>query len=108
MIDFELVGTGERRPQRVDVNLSLSEVEPPPEYNGIDMFQERFSLRLTIGTDFWSNRAQLDAKRVMALRVVCAHLFKDMIPLIDEIICDADDEGVRANAMSLKDMMIPK
>lgn len=104
--DYNLNNTGERRAVRqkpADITYQFNKHEPIAgmEYAGGDMFQERYSLTVTCGTTFWSNPVQLLEKKKHAIKVTEAYLFKDMIPLVREIIMVADNSDTYILACEL-------
>jgi hypothetical protein len=103
--DFNLNGTGKRRMVRqkpAEITYKFDKME----YTGADMFdQDEYHLTLTCGTIFWSNPAQLLEKKRHAIQATEAYLFKDMIPLVREIIMIADDSDTYKLACELLDKM---
>lgn len=105
-MEFHVKNTGERRAARVKVSYKSYAMPVPPEHIGGDMFQERHRLEMLVSTDFWSNSAQMPRKKEQAKKLARAHLFKDMIPLVEEIMLDSDNDDVFRLAGDLKNLMI--
>lgn len=104
-MNFEMINTNERRSQRVKEKFNLQKAADPPSYAGTDMFQERYILTNTVCTEFWSNSAQIEIKSRDAKIMARSYIFKDMIPIVKEIITDTDCDYVRKKALDLLDMM---
>lgn len=104
-MNFETKRLGERRLERVGFETDLTKVEPKNPYGGPDLFQERYVLEMRVRTDFWSNSVQLPRKEHDAKKAAYACIFKDMLPIVHEIILDCDDDEIREMALRLKDMM---
>ena len=107
---FETRATYERRPQRVTASYALDKMPDDPKHDdpkhiGEELFQEKYILECKVATYFWSNTAQLDRKRQDAEKMTKAYLFKDMLPIVSEILLEAESEEVFALAGRLKDMM---
>lgn len=93
----------ERRPEPVKVATSLKmDDSRPPETIGEELFQNKYVLETRIFTEFWSNGAQLNAKRAKAERMARAYLFSDVLPLLEELILEADSEKVFELATCIK------
>ena len=98
---FDLENSHERRPMPVKFEHSFSKQNDSPMLRGEEYFQERYSLTLKVYAEFWSNTAQLPQKRKQAEDLVYAHLFKEMIPAVKELLLKADNETVYNLAISL-------
>ena len=102
---WELENTRERRVQRVKTSVSIMVDDNPPTYQGAGNFQERYMLSKTVRTSFWSNADQLPHAHKQAEQMANAYFYKDMIPLVHEILADTDCDDVRITAVTLLDMM---
>jgi hypothetical protein len=102
-MDFDLIPTHERRSNRVKMDYAFSKSDAPPSMQG--RFQERYQLRCTVQTVFWATSDELARKKQDAIVMARSHLFRDMIPLVNEIITDTGEEDVRISALKLLDIM---
>lgn len=100
-MEFNLENSHERRPMPVKFEHSFSKQNDSHMIRGEEYFQEKYSLTLKVYAEFWSNTVQLPQKRKQAEDLVYAHLFKDMIPLVKELLLEADNETVYNLAISL-------
>lgn len=106
MIKFSLGNTYERRPQRVKLEFDLTSHDRPPKNRGHELLQHQYVLYCNVSTTFWSNEAQLDRKTKDAERNIYAYMFKDILPLVQQIITDADNEETYKTACLIKDMLL--
>ena len=104
-MNFELESSHERRHMPVKFQYTMTKEDEYPLNIGENYFQERYLLTLKVRTDFWSNKSQLGQKKTQAENLVYAHLFKDMIPLVKEILLEADNETIFKLATSLLNKM---
>jgi hypothetical protein len=102
---FEVENTYERRYAPVKFDHTLYKDDQSCMSIGTEYFQQRYLLTLTVRTEFWSNSAQLDSKRKLAEDLVCAYLYKDMIPIVKGIMLEANSEQVYKLAGDLLQMM---
>lgn len=103
---FEVETGYERRPSPLKVDVSISGSGEPTRNIGEEMFQSKRSLTMRIGVEFWSNDVQLMDKAKQAEVVARSYLFKDMLPIVDEITLRSDQPDVIALANSLKVAML--
>lgn len=103
---FELHKTYEQRPQRVKADFTLLEEGEPPKTIGDELFQEEFILQCVVRASFWSNRVQLETKTERAKKMIYAHMFKDVLPLVHELITDAESDETYKLACRIKDMLM--
>ena len=96
---------GRRRtiPQKVQ---KLDRTEEPPRTIGREMFQETYILKTEIFVKFFSNKAQLSRKREQAEKTMRAYLYKECLPLVDELLLEADSSEVHRLASLLKSTMM--
>lgn len=109
MMKFECTNTNYRRtlPQKIRA-VELIKTDEPIQHISEELFQEQYILTHTVRYAFWSNTAQLNTKRAFALEAVHASLFKDMLPIVHDILANTDDGEIRQNASLLLSMMKPK
>lgn len=105
---FEVETGYERRPSPLKFEVSLSEPEGPPETIGEELFQRKRTLSLRVAVNFWSNDAQISQKAEQAERTARAYLFKDMLPIVEQIKLEANSEEVFDLAGRLKAAMLGK
>jgi len=102
---FEVENTYERRCAPVKFDHTLYKDDQSCRSIGEEYFQQRYLLTLTVQTEFWANSAQLDSKRKLAEDLVCACLYKDMIPIVKGIMLEADSEQMYKLAGDLLQIM---
>ena len=103
-MEFNSAPTGERRRQRVKVDFSVTKDN---EIMGSALYdpQSRYVLTCTAHTEFWSLPHELERKQRHAEIMAKSYMFRDMIPLVREIIADSDCDEVRETALKLLDKM---
>jgi hypothetical protein len=70
--------------------------------------ETRYIMNLHCATTFWSDSVSLEQKTQQAKRATEAYLFEGMIPLVQEIILNADNEEVEQIAKELLEKMTGK
>lgn len=105
MWDYEKQGDRRRSPLKSKFDLTTH--ENPPQYLGDDLFQEKYTLKVTVYTEFWSNNAQIDAKLDLAKKMANSYLYKDIIPLVNQIMLESDSEEVYYLAGKIKELTNP-
>lgn len=99
---FELQTLNERRPVSQTLwDFEESETLEKP----IDHFETKYRLSCTIAYDFYCIPQHLEYQKAQASRAVHAYMFKDMIPLVHEILCKSSDKELQKNANTLLAMM---
>jgi len=78
----------------------------PPKAIGEELFQEKYTLETKVLVEFWSNTAQLQQKTKQARRAAKAYLFRDMLPLVEEILMHSESEDVHLAASELRSLML--
>lgn len=101
--DMECGGHRRTIPRKVQ---SLDLTEEPPRNIGEEMLQETYVLKTQIFVKFYSNRAQLNRKRAQAEKTMRAYLFKDCLPLVEELMLEAESSEVHKLASLLKSTML--
>ena len=105
---FECHDTGQRRPVFTQINRvrtledrigDITDIAPAP-------FQKRYELALTVKYSFWANPVQLPHMEREAMVATRVHLFKDMLPIVTDLIVQSQNEECREAACKLKDMML--
>ena len=102
---FKCHDTGQRRRVFTKTNMVTMLENPDPSFAPAP-FQNRYELALTVKYSFWANSVQLPHMEREAMVATRAHLFKDMLPIVTDLIAQSQDEECREAAFKLKDMML--
>lgn len=102
---FTLNRMNERRPLTQEVTISADSSEQPRNING-EMFQRLHVLEIKVAYSFWSNEAQLPQKSALAEKAARSVLFQEMLPIVDQIIAETNEQEVFEMAILLKERMI--
>jgi len=106
-MEFERKNTRERRyaPQKIRDITRIKIDDPISQYIGEELFQEKYIITHKLNYEFWSNDAQLEMKTRHALDAVHAHLFKDMLPIVHDILASTHDPEIQEMCHDLLDLM---
>lgn len=101
---FEVEYEGQRRtiPRMVT---SLDLTEEPPRQIGEELFQETYILKTEVYVRFFSNKAQLSQKVKQAERTMRSYLFKDMLPIVEELLLEVSSKEAFEMVTELKRKM---
>lgn len=106
-MEFELENTGERRATMPRVEWStLEKSDESPQNIGQELFQDRYVLSARVAASFFSNGAQLEYKERQARKNLITFLYKDALPLVDELLLIADSSEVFELAGRIKKVMV--
>lgn len=106
MIKFDTEPLYERRYTPIKTSVSLEELTDAPKKICEDSIQNRYRLRFEVNVDFWSTGAQLRIKEKQAKKTANSYIFKDMLPLVEEILLESTSEEITMLAIRLKKAMI--
>lgn len=104
-MDFGVTKQYDRRPIQQKVAF-INHKDDPPVQTGDEYFQTKYSLVLQLAADFWSNNAQLPAKQKQAEKMVRSYMFKDMLPLVQEIKLETTQDEVLKLCSELEKLML--
>lgn len=96
------------RERRWTIPKLMSVVEGPmdvPVTRRDELFQQRYELSTTVHVSFFSNPTQLEHKTAQAAKTMNAYLYRDIIPLVDELLLCVDDETALQVVLELKDVL---
>lgn len=105
-MEFERKNTRERRyvPQKIQ-DVTRIKTDPTIRHIGEELFQEKYIITHKLNYEFWSNDAQLEMKTRYALEATYAHLFKDMLPIVHDILASTHDPEIQEMCHDLLDLM---
>ena len=102
---FKVEDKGEGRFRK---EYSILQVERQFASQGLEIYprlEKRYRLKMEVFTEFWAEPSEFDRKEAQARRMANAFMFKDMIPLVEEILLDSNQEEVSRLAHQLRKMM---
>jgi hypothetical protein len=103
---YTIETTHDRRPKPATLDFFVRDYDEDQSSMSAGFETEtRYIINLHCATTFWSDSFSLEQKTQQAKRATEAYLFKGIIPLVHEIILNADNEEVEQIAKELLEKM---